>query len=442
MNGCVKKLALFLTLCMLCTALSSCSFSFSSPQEKEDDTVYERVAQPDFCWSPDYTPVRSRYSYGELTEQQQKLYDLLLEQVYTVSPAAEGTIDAYPLPRVRVPGRLSAAAIRVTLKAIRDDNPALFWLSNAFSHYYDPDVNDTRVVGYSDFSPAKLGAMLQELGDAVSAFFAAVPSGLSEYEREKYAHDYLIDVCEYDHALLGDNSINEANLIGHCAYGALVKRLCVCEGYGMALQLLLNGLGVDCVGLSGSSYDSTASQGEDDAVLHLWNAVKLDGEWYHVDATWDDQEDAENCHDYFNLSDAMALQDHTLSVKPDELSEDVIEEKGAEDTNLFIPVCSGTKYYYFSYACPHLTDYDGEQVREAMLEAALNRETTFLFYIDPDYLDYDAAIKALFKDTPQYFFYYTGYVNDRLYDYEIDESSLVYYSKPSRTSVAVAMSYY
>ena len=37
---------------------------------------------------------------------------------------------------------------------------------------------------------------------------------------------------------------------------------------------------------------------------HTWNLVKLDGEWYHIDPTWDDSDDQ---HFYFGVTDEMML---------------------------------------------------------------------------------------------------------------------------------------
>ena len=58
------------------------------------------------------------------------------------------------------------------------------------------------------------------------------------------------------------------------AYGALVNKEAVCEGYAKAYKLLLNAMGIEC-----------------DVVInaeHAWNVVQLEGKWYLVDVTNDD----------------------------------------------------------------------------------------------------------------------------------------------------------
>ena len=61
------------------------------------------------------------------------------------------------------------------------------------------------------------------------------------------------------------------------AYGALIDRTCVCQGYAALLYRLLLELGVDNRVLTG-----TGNGGG-----HAWNIVELDDVYYNVDPTWD-----------------------------------------------------------------------------------------------------------------------------------------------------------
>ena len=60
--------------------------------------------------------------------------------------------------------------------------------------------------------------------------------------------------------------------------GALLKKLCVCEGYAVAFRKLMSSYHIPCKLVHGRA------NGES----HAWNIVKLDGKWYHIDVTWDD----------------------------------------------------------------------------------------------------------------------------------------------------------
>ena len=91
----------------------------------------------------------------------------------------------------------------------------------------------------------------------------------------KQIHDYLVDNLNYDQTLSKANIYN--------LYGALVNKECVCEGYAKAFKYLLDEAGIDNVIAIGTG---TNSKGE--AENHAWNYVAIDGNWYAVDATWDD----------------------------------------------------------------------------------------------------------------------------------------------------------
>ncbi|BDD43031.1 transglutaminase domain-containing protein [Streptococcus ruminantium] len=92
--------------------------------------------------------------------------------------------------------------------------------------------------------------------------------GLSDVEKVKAAHDWLVDNVEYVARSGQDQS----------AYSALVEKKTVCAGYGHGLKLLLDKMGIPSQILVGPAGNER----------HLWNIVELDGKWYHVDATWDD----------------------------------------------------------------------------------------------------------------------------------------------------------
>ncbi|WP_156010729.1 transglutaminase domain-containing protein [Streptococcus ruminantium] len=92
--------------------------------------------------------------------------------------------------------------------------------------------------------------------------------GLSDVEKVKAAHDWLVDNVDYVARSGQDQS----------AYSALVEKKTVCAGYGHGLKLLLDKMNIPSQTLVGPA------GGE----RHLWNVVELDGKWYHVDATWDD----------------------------------------------------------------------------------------------------------------------------------------------------------
>lgn len=101
-----------------------------------------------------------------------------------------------------------------------------------------------------------------------------------EYERVKAIHDYIVLQTAYDMELFescGEEGCDTLEA-GHTAYGLLSSGLAVCEGYARTFSALLDEVGIE-------NYYVT---GYGDDVLHAWNMVKVDGEYYYVDVTWDD----------------------------------------------------------------------------------------------------------------------------------------------------------
>ncbi|MDE5582680.1 MAG: hypothetical protein K2J08_03100 [Ruminococcus sp.] len=116
----------------------------------------------------------------------------------------------------------------------------------------------------------KIAPKREEFEKAVETALADAPQS-DDYEKALYIHDYITKICEYD---IGDDYI-------YCstAYGCLVDGTANCEGYAKAFGCLASRLGLSSVLVTGKT-----DKGEN----HAWNQVKIDGEWYNLDVTWDE----------------------------------------------------------------------------------------------------------------------------------------------------------
>ena len=434
-RGLTILIAIILTGC-----LCSCDFIELFPlgefPHRTDETVtpYREVVPDHLTYSEGYQPVSSTYSYDALPKQGEKqLYKKLLESCYDISPdKTEGT-DRYPMPRIELSGySLSEAEVRTVSKALSDDHPEIFWLTGTMGYYSDEGMTAIQI--YSNFSPEEVKTRVNAMRAVANEFYATVPDGLSEPEREIMVHDYLIDHVTYDPQVDTINLDNN-NPDTYTAYGALVNGVSVCEGYARAFQMLLNGLGIDCVNVIGRSQDQ----------MHIWNAVKLDGEWYHVDVTWDDQEESYARHLYCNVNEDYLREDHSISPLFGQLGDDEINglsgEYSASLMNIYVPDCTADELFYYKLKSPRLRDYDGADVKSAMLTAAEKQEDHFVFYIDEN-MDYQTAVTELFVDYPQHFFTYISAVNNSLSSYSIDESNVGYIAHEKSRIVAVELHYY
>ena len=82
------------------------------------------------------------------------------------------------------------------------------------------------------------------------------------------------------------------------ATGVFLNGDAVCAGYATAFELVLNILGIENCTLNNDEKPDAAN-------AHIWNYVKVNGSWYHIDATWNDNDsnDTSCMHEYFMLTD-------------------------------------------------------------------------------------------------------------------------------------------
>ncbi len=100
---------------------------------------------------------------------------------------------------------------------------------------------------------------------------------LSDYEKIKGVHDYIVLLNRYV-AFEGG------------AYSTLYKGRSSCSGYAFSFYAIMRELGIPVTLEIGGN--------------HAWNSVQLDGEWYNIDVTWDDNGVDEVSYAYFLKSDA------------------------------------------------------------------------------------------------------------------------------------------
>ena len=97
------------------------------------------------------------------------------------------------------------------------------------------------------------------------------------------ALSYLTQECCYDQRAFdeveSDPSTVPSDPIPHLAYGPLVEKRGICSGLAWAFKTLMDEANVECICVSGFLK-------EDLKTGHMWNMVKVDGQFYHVDPTW------------------------------------------------------------------------------------------------------------------------------------------------------------
>ena len=134
-----------------------------------------------------------------------------------------------------------------------------------------------------------------------------INNNLSDRDKIKAVHDYIINNTIYDSERSDHNIINYDSDI---AYGPLFQGYGICGGYTDLMELFLERMNI-------KSYKISSEK-------HVWNAVYVDNNWYHLDLTWDDPvtSDKQNLleHEFFLITDARLAElektehtyDHTV----------------------------------------------------------------------------------------------------------------------------------
>ena len=132
-----------------------------------------------------------------------------------------------------------------------------------------------------------------------NVIYELITESMSEYEMELAIHDWIIDWAEYDREAISNAPNAKPDPDGDNPYGLLINKNAICRGYTTAFQLFMDMLGIECI-----TVDGTARRGVE---VHAWNMVRLDGDWYCVDVTWNDPIGPGNispliAHRFFNVT--------------------------------------------------------------------------------------------------------------------------------------------
>jgi len=113
------------------------------------------------------------------------------------------------------------------------------------------------------------------------------------------AHNYLATHIQY----VDNESDPLEKAYTHSAYGALIRKRCVCQGYAEAFNRMMNHEGIECRSIGGVA--SPVLFYSSDKEEHAWNVVAVGPASYiHVDATWDKNEKQADLT-WFALTDAQ-----------------------------------------------------------------------------------------------------------------------------------------
>ena len=130
--------------------------------------------------------------------------------------------------------------------------------------------------------------------EEVNNIMECVSDEMTDVEKALAVHDYFARNYEYDYTY-ENSDIDEI----------FSEKKGVCQAYSDAYTYIMQKkLGIECYTLSSRNLN------------HAWNVIKIDGEWYHVDVTWDDP--TFNGKDYFG-----AVRHEYFLISSDTIRDDI-----------------------------------------------------------------------------------------------------------------------
>lgn len=232
------------------------------------------------------------YYYNHMTKPQQAAYHSILAGVKNL---ADG---------IQIPALAGEELYNVFFQ-MRLDHPEIFWVISFKYRYYKDSPNLIFIPEYL-FDKNKIREHQKAMEARVEKLVRPAMK-LSQWEKEKYVHDFICENVRYDKL---------KKPYSHEIIGPLGQGVGVCEGIAKAVKVLLDALGVWCmIAICGNNPEKGIKY------RHTWNIVKTEGTYYHLDATFDnslgtDHHNSEIRYDYFNLDDQQIFRDHEPLIAP------------------------------------------------------------------------------------------------------------------------------
>ena len=199
-----------------------------------------------------------QYYYNHMNKAQQAAYHSILSGVKNLA-------DEFQIPA------LEGEELYNVFFQMRLDHPEIFWVSSYKYRYYKDSPNLIFIPEYL-FDKKKICEHQKAMTARVEKLIRPAQK-LSEWEKEKYVHDFICENIRYDKL---------KKSYSHEIIGPLGQGVGVCEGIAKAVKVLLDALGVWCV-------------------------IVICG---------NNPETSEIRYDYFNLDDSQIFRDHEPLIAP------------------------------------------------------------------------------------------------------------------------------
>lgn len=257
-----------------------------------------------------------RYCYGILNSSEKAVYDRLYQGL--ISFETEIT---------SLPAKIQSDRFKDIVFFVKCDHPEMIWFDEEARIAYSDDGVVKAVYPKYVLTQEEAIKRAEEIARAIDPFLSSMTDEMSDYEVALAAYENIIKLIKYDSLGLDEQKKHPDSTLPddiRSIYGVFVDRKAVCAGYARAMQYLLNVLGIECAFIVSDT--------------HAWNLVKLEGDYYHIDATWGC---GKNTDPSKYVSDAVNYDFFCLT------TEEIMRlEHHVPEERFKVPVCTATKCSY------------------------------------------------------------------------------------------------
>ncbi|MBR5377239.1 MAG: Ig-like domain-containing protein [Lachnospiraceae bacterium] len=151
------------------------------------------------------------------------------------------------------------------LADVINQHPEFFYLDGSYTCSIDPSGKVKSIfVGIRDGYTI---AESEEFDRKVTEILRGIDRSWTDLQKTIYIHDYLVTHVQYD-----------LSMSRYSAEDAIVRGSCVCMGYSLAFEYLMNRVA--------DRFNCTYVRSG--CLNHAWNYLTIGGKQYYVDCTWDD----------------------------------------------------------------------------------------------------------------------------------------------------------
>ncbi|WEK54716.1 MAG: transglutaminase domain-containing protein [Candidatus Cohnella colombiensis] len=192
-----------------------------------------------------------------------------------------------------------------------------------------------------------------------------ITKNMNDHQKAKAINDWIVTTLSYD-----------TSLTAYSAYDGITNGTTVCQGYALLTYEMMNQAGIPVKIIEGTSR----------GISHAWNLVKLSGNWYHLDTTWNDpipDVAGRVSYDYYNLTDTEIRKDHSWkksSSLPLAITsyEKTLLALSAKEKNRATFYTSFYNQIGFNYLSDEYTVSSAQELKSKISAAVTARETTLI----------------------------------------------------------------